>query len=197
MTGVITDTAFPTTRQQVGKTGAETSKALRSMVAEVERLSSLATTKPYKVERIHKDQGSEFKSEHLEDCDRELILSTTGEESRHTDCAVVEGFNKTLEHAATALALTALSNPDHAIELHGELSRHATKLIRLRARTAFQKEAGISAWREQTLTNPPTDEPSIRWGSLAYGFIKKEDRSHKLWILCIYVSSQSLSYMVD
>ena len=64
LTGVITDTAFRTTRQQVGKTGAETSKALRSMVAEVERLSSLATTKPYKVERIHKGQGSEFAHRH-------------------------------------------------------------------------------------------------------------------------------------
>ena len=179
LTGVITDAAFPTIRQLAGKTGAEASKAIRSMVAEIERVSSTGEC-TYRVERIHKDQGSEFKSEHLEDCASGNVLSTTGEESRHTDCAVVEGFNKTIEHTATALALTALSNPDHAIDLHGELSRHGTKLIRLRSRTAFQKETGISAWREQTLTNPPTDEVQIRWGSLAYGFIKKEDRSHKL-----------------
>ena len=179
LTGVVTDAAFPTIRQLAGKTGAEASKAIRSMVAEIERVSSTGEW-TYRVERIHKDQGSEFKSEHLEDCASGNVLSTTGEESRHTDCAVVEGFNKTIEHTATALALTALSNPDHAIDLHGELSRHGTKLIRLRSRTAFQKETGISAWREQTLTNPPTDEVQIRWGSLAYGFIKKEDRSHKL-----------------
>ena len=60
------------------------------------------------MERTHKDQGSESKSEHLEDCAIGNVLSTTGEESRHTDCVVVEGFNKTIEHTATALALTAL-----------------------------------------------------------------------------------------
>ena len=180
LTGVITDTAFPTIRQLVGKSGADASKAIRSMVAEIERISFSSATEQYKIERIHKDQGSEFKAEHLDDCAKGNILSTTGEESRHTDCAVVEGFNKTVEHTATALALTALSNPDHAIDLHGELSRQATKLIRLRSRTAFQKETGISAWREQTLSDPDSTEVQLRWGSLTYGFIKKEDRAHKL-----------------
>ena len=180
LTGVITDTAFPTIRQLVGKSGAEASKAIRSMVAEIERISFSSTTKQYKVERIRKGQGSEFKAAHLDDCAKDNILSTTGEEGRHTDCAVVEGFNKTVEHTATALALTALSNPDHAIDLHGELSRQATKLIRLRSRTDFQKETGISAWREQTLSDPDSTEVQLRWGSLTYGFIKKEDRGHKL-----------------
>ena len=105
----------------------------------------MTLAEPYRVERIHKDQGNEFKSKHLEGCTKGNVLSTTGEESRHIDCAVVEGFNKTI---STALALTTLSNPDHAIDLHGEINRHGTKLIRPRPRTAFQKEAGISAWRE-------------------------------------------------
>ena len=43
LTGVVTDAAFPTIRQLVGKTGAEASKAIRSIVAAVERVSSTGT----------------------------------------------------------------------------------------------------------------------------------------------------------
>ena len=64
------------------------------MKAEIETASDLGGSKGYKVERIHKDQGSEFKSAHPDDCGEMQVLSTTGEEGQHTDCLHYTGVNR-------------------------------------------------------------------------------------------------------
>ena len=109
------------------------------------------------------------------------VKSTTGEEEKHTDGTLVERFNKVLEYTCTALGLTAIDGSEVAIRCPGELANHACDLIRMRSRTAFQKEAGISCWREQTLTDhDATLKDNCRWGSLAFGYVKKENRQNKL-----------------
>ena len=181
LTGVVLGSAFPAIRQQRNKTGVVTAANIRSMKVEIETASDLGGSKGYKIERIHKDQGSEFKSAHLDDCGEMQVLSTTGEEGQHTDCSAVEGLNKIIEYVCTAIGLTSLETAKLALRCHGELSNHAVDLIRLRSRTNFQKDAGISCWREQTLTDADaTIQNTYRWGSLAYGFVKKEDRENKL-----------------
>ena len=181
LTGVVLGSTFPSIRQQRNKTGVVTGANIRSMKAEIETASDLGGVKGYKIERIHKDQGSEFKSVHLDDCGEMQVLSTTGEEGQHTDCTAVEGLNKIVEYVCTAIGLTTLETAELALRCHGELSNHAVDLIRLRSRTNFQKDAGISCWREQTLSDPDTTiQNTYRWGSLAYGFVKKEDRENKL-----------------
>ena len=181
LTGVVLGSAFPAIRQQRNKTGVVTAANIRSMKVEIETASDLGGSKGYKIERIHKDQGSEFKSAHLDDCGEMQVLSTTGEEGQHTDCSAVEGLNKIIEYVCTAIGLTSLETAELSLRCHGELSNHAVDLIRLRSRTNFQKDAGISCWREQTLTDADaTIQNTYRWGSLAYGFVKKEDRENKL-----------------
>ena len=86
-----------------------------------------------------------------------------------------------IEYCGTALALTAVKDMSLIGKMQGELARHACRLIQLRGLTPYQKEIGISAYQEQTGKEPEwslRDTP--RWGSLVYGYIKKEDREHKL-----------------
>ena len=181
LTGAVLGTTFPAVRQQPAKSGVVTAKSVREVKHEIEVLTDPGGTNGYAIQRVHKDQGSEFKSEHLDDCMAGNVKSTTGEEEKHTDGTLVEGFNKVLEYTCTALGLTAIDDSEVAIRCHGELANHACDLIRMRSRTAFQKEAGISCWREQTLTDhDATLKDSCRWGSLAFGYVKKENRQNKL-----------------
>ena len=116
----------------------------------------------------------------LDDCGEMQVLSTTGEEGQHTDCSAVEGLNKIIKYVCTAIGLTSLETAELALRCNGELSNHAVVLTRLHSDN-FQKDAGISRWREQTLTDADaTIQNTYRWGSLAYGFVKKEDRKNKL-----------------
>ena len=60
--GAITNTCFPTTRSTAIKRGPVVSDALQDMIHEVERLSDSNCIDGYIIERLHSDQGSEFKS---------------------------------------------------------------------------------------------------------------------------------------
>ena len=103
LTGVVLGSAFPAIRQQRNKTGVVTATNIRSMKTEIETASDLGGSKGYKVERIHKDQGSEFKSVHLDECGEMEVWSTTGEEGQHTDCSAVEGLNTIIEYKGGGL----------------------------------------------------------------------------------------------
>ena len=182
LTAAICETSFPAVRQMNGKSGIETASKVREIKGEIECLSDVGDHKGYRIQRIHKDQGSEFKSQHVSDCRDDKIWSTTGEEAAHTNGAVVEGsVNKHLEYTATALGMTCFHSTDLSQQVHGELVGHACDLLRLRNRTPFQKENNISAWKEQTLTEPDfTIRDACRFGSFAFGYVKKEDRENKL-----------------
>ena len=178
--GAIVDTSFPSVRAQAGKQGAVTTQNVMSIINEVEALSDPGGVDGYKVCRIHSDQGSEFKL--LGDaCGDRGITITTGEADRHTDGTVIEGTNKVIEYTCTALALTAVEDNKVAIQLHGELANHAVDIIRLRSRTKWQHDMNMSCWTEQTLTDAPMHlKNTYRFGSLAYGYLKKSDRDNKL-----------------
>lgn len=179
--GVVPGSHFPAIRQQATKPASITTDNVLQMKIEIETLSDPAGKHDYVIERIHSDQGSEFKGALIQECGRGSIGKTTGEEAHHTDSAVVENMNKMIQFTGTAIALTAMQGPEQAMAVHGELSNHVVDLIRLRSITEFQKEAGITSWQEQTLTEPDFGlRERCAWGSLAYGFIKKEDRPNKL-----------------
>ena len=172
--GVMTGTCFPVTRCTANKRGPTISDAVCEMIHEVERLSDPNNVDGYNVERLHSDQGSEFKSQLKLSCKVNRVEQTLGEPGHHTDGAVIENFNKMLEYCCTALALTGLETAQQALDIMSELVSHTTKLIRIRSITPFQKQAGISCWQEQTLTLPDTSiltKAAVL--SLAYGFIPR------------------------
>ena len=90
LTAGICETSFPAVRQMNGKSGIETASKVREIKGDIECLSDMGDHKGYRIQRIHKDQGSEFKSQHVSDCRDDKIWSTTGEEAAHTNGAVVE-----------------------------------------------------------------------------------------------------------
>ena len=179
--GAMAGTCFPVTRCTANKRGPTISDAVQEMIHEVERLSDPNNIDGYNVERLHSDQGSEFKSQLKLSCKVNRVEQTLGEPGHHTDGAVIENFNKMLEYCCTALALTGLETAQQALDIMSELVSHTTKLIRIRSITPFQKQAGISCWQEQTLTLPDISiltKAAVL--SLAYGFIPKEQRENKL-----------------
>ena len=179
--GAMTGTCFPVTRCTANKRGPTISDAVCDMIHEVERLSDPNNVDGYNVERLHSDQGSEFKSQLKLSCKANRVEQTLGEPGHHTDGAVIENFNKMLEYCCTALALTGLETAQQALDIMSELVSHTTRLIRIRSITPFQKQAGISCWQEQTLTLPDTSVlTKAAVLSLAYGFIPKEQRANKL-----------------
>ena len=109
------------------------------------------------------------------------IEQTTGEPGHHTDSAIVENFNKMLEHCCTGLALTGLETSAMSIQTHSELAMLATNLIMLRSLTPFQKEHGISCMHAQTSEVPDKSVlTNAACLSLAYGSVAKEKRGCKL-----------------
>ena len=124
--GAITDTCFPVTR-------------------------STATKRGYNIERLHSDQGSEFKSQLKLTCKANRVEQTNGDPAHRTDSAVIENFRQQdagvlLYCSSVALALTGLATAAQALDIISELVMHATKLIRLRSITPFQKQTRISSW---------------------------------------------------
>ena len=91
--GAITNTSFPVTRSTATKRGPVVSDAL-DMIHEVERLSDPNNVDGYNIERLHSDQGSEFKSQLKLTCKASRVEQTNGEPGHHTDSAVIENFNK-------------------------------------------------------------------------------------------------------
>ena len=178
-TVVCAETHHPTVRCTRTKKGPIVADAVLDAIHEIERLTD--STGEWSLDRLHSDQGSEFKSQLKLQLKRLRIEQTTGEPGHHTDSAIVENFNKMLEHCCTALALTGLETPAMSMQIHSELAMHATDLIRLRSLTPFQKEHGISCMQEQTGEVP--DRSILTKAaclSLAYGFVAKEKRSCKL-----------------
>ena len=150
--GAVPGSSFRAIRQQANKPASITTASVLQMKVEIETLSDTAGKHDYVIERIHSDQGSKFKGALITECGRGSIGKTTGEEAHHTDSAIMENMNKMIQFTGTAIALTASQGPEQAIAVHGELSNHAVDLIRLRPLTEFQREAGITCWQEQTLT---------------------------------------------
>ena len=72
-------------------------------IHETERL--IDSTGECSLDRLHSDQGSEFKSQLKLQLKRLRIEQTTGEPGHHIDSAVVENFNKMLEHCCTVAVL--------------------------------------------------------------------------------------------
>ena len=178
-TVVCAETHHPTVRCTRTKKGPIVSDAVLDAIHEIERLTD--STGEWSLDRLHSDQGSEFKSQLKLQLKRLRIEQTTGEPGHHTDSAIVENFNKMLEHCCTALALTGLETPAMSMQIHSELAMHATDLIRLRSLTPFQKEHGISCMQEQTGEVPDRSVlTKAACLSLAYGFVAKEKRSCKL-----------------
>ena len=139
--GAIANTCFPTTRSTATKRGPVVSDALQDMIHEVEHLSGPNGINGHNIERLHSDQGTEFKSQMKLVCKTKRIDQTNGEPGHHTDSAVIENFNKMLEYCCTALALTGLATAARALDIISELVMHATNLIRLQSLTPFQKQA--------------------------------------------------------
>ena len=71
---------------------------------------------------------------------------------------------------------------DYIVEqLSGEVARWSSQCINNTAITSYQKENNITAYEEHAgVPSSLVTETIFTWGSLAYGFIPKDHRQHKL-----------------
>jgi hypothetical protein len=182
-TTVVRQTRLPITRATAENGAGHAKNAFSKTLGWLEAVSAKGPKgEPYKVDRVHHDQGSEFKGEFREQLDAKGIRPTDGEADRHTDNAIVEGMQKILQRGACALGIHAIDNEIVSSKLTSEATNWVTQLIQERQLTPMQKELGISAWEEQTGT--PNRLRRMKgygvWGRLAYGFVKKKDRDGKM-----------------
>jgi hypothetical protein len=183
MVTTVRESQLPTTRALSEKGAPHSRGAMSKEIAWLEAISKPGPNgEPYKVKRMHHDQGSEFKGEFRELMDERGIRTTDGEADRHTDNAVCENTIKMVQRAACAMGIHAIDDAAVAIMLSGEAALWATQLMQTRMITKEQKRMGISAWHEQT--GHPSDlhgrDGFGPWGRLAYGYVKKGDRDHKM-----------------
>ena len=91
----------------------------------------------------------------------------------------MENRNKQLTIMGTAMGIQATDGDEAIIaQMHGELVTWALQLLNSKMLTAYQKENSISAYRDQTRRDSPIkDRLTFTFGSLAFGFISKKDRT--------------------
>ena len=152
------------------------------MVANINALSAPGKSQEYSIGKVHHDQGTEFEGATRQYLDDMQIINERTETDRHTANAIVEQRNKSLAITAACNNFIALGANDSIIAvLHGEGIRWSCQLINNSSITQHQKENNITAYHEQTGRDSPLVAKQIyTWGTLCYGFIRKDNREHKL-----------------
>ncbi len=182
-TTVVRKTRLPVTRATAENGAAHAKNAFTKTLGWLVAVSARGPKgETYKVDRVHHDQGSEFKGEFKRALLEQGIRATDGEAEWHTDNAIAAGMQKIIHRGSCALGMHAIDDEGISNMLTSEATNWTTQLIQERQLTETQKELGISAWEEQTGTpNKLRNTKGYgKWGRLAYGYIKKSDRGGKM-----------------
>ena len=176
---IETRTSYGDLEMMPSKDSTTAAKAWQKMLARMESISSPGRPEDYRVERFQHDHGTEFEGAFKQCLDERNIINTHGEVGRHTACSRVENRNKLLTIMGTAMGQQMTNgNEDIIKQAQGELVTWACQLLNNDMLTSYQKENSITAYREQTGRDSPLrDRPTFTFGSLAFGFVSKKDRT--------------------
>ena len=104
----------------------------------------------YKLERMHKDQGSENLGEAKAGLAADSLVQTEGDRDRHTANSGVEGWFGRLQRTMACIAIGAwMNNLDYDIATMSSRALHSSDLIKHQPCNQSQRFCGASPIQEQ------------------------------------------------
>ena len=179
---VVQGTSFGDVELMKRKATSVSVKHFAKIKNRIEAATSPGKPEEYQLQRVHRDQGSEFEGAMKQYIDDHNMINSWTERDRHTGNALVEQRNKALAMTGAAINHGAVDTDNGYIRLlQGESIRWANQIINNTPITKHQIETQTTAFTEQTAhPSPLSMEEVFTWGSLAYGFIPKDHRENKL-----------------
>ena len=185
LNGVVIDSRLGLCSGEPRKDSATTAKTWAKQKAWLESKTDPGGKLGYKVTEVQHDPGSEFMGAFQEEVLAAQLVRTVGEVDRHTDNAIVERLNQSLQRSGTAMILTAAGL--HANEVGDQMSstvlEWANILRSFNPITARQHALGTHPWFDQfgeMDIMKAMGVPIHTFGELAFLYIKQKDRHGKL-----------------
>ena len=179
---VVQATSYGDVELMKRKASSVTVKHFAKIKNRIEALTAPGRSGDYQIERVHRDQGSEFEGAMKQYMDENNMINSWSEADRHTTNALVEQRNKALAMTGAAIIHGAVATDDGYVKLlQGESIRWANQIINNTPITKHQIDCNITAHDEQAAhPSPLLTDHVYTWGSLAYGFIPKDHRENKM-----------------
>ena len=155
-------------------------RAWRDLQWDIQANTDPGGRKQYKMERMHKDQGSENLGAAKAGLAEDSLVQTEGDRDRHTDNSGVEGWFGRLQRTMACTAIGAWrSEQEFDKATMSTRGLHSADLIKQQPCSKAQRDQDISPIQDQFHPQCYLDAPKHTYGELLFGFIKKDERPNK------------------
>ena len=155
-------------------------KAWRTMQMHIQSRTDPGRRLRYKIERMHKDQGSENLGAAQAGLAEDNIVQTESDRDRHTATNTIEGYFNRVQ-AVTACLSSGAWEPNEYYDDQTMTTRSllADDLLQFKPSTPAQRESGTSPIQEQFHMQCSIEAPNYTYGDLLLAHIKKDERPNK------------------